>query len=164
MSEDLVLVENLAKFRKAVRDLDKGLSTELTKGLKAVADLLVPEAQAQARSVGLNATGKLIGGIKGKARTKDVILEDRVKSKSSGFSYPALYEYGGAELRGTHGNYAAIRNRSEQGARLKNFGTSLAPGLGPRAFLAPAIVKSEIKIIDKINDVLNDTARRAGWH
>ena len=147
MADGLILVEDYARWRKAVKELDTGLDSELKAGLNRLGVKVADKAKDEARSKGLYATGQLVNKIASKARMKDVAIVDTAKRKASKgsrggryagkpFPYPAVYEYGGR---------------------------SGGSATGPRAFLAPAVAKSQDLIRDELVKVMDNTARDAGW-
>lgn len=146
MADGLILIEDYAKWRKAVKELDTGLDKELKAGLRQLGVKVSDKAKAEAASRGLVATGELMRKISPSVRMKDVVIAAKAKRPASSgsrggryagkpFPYPAVYEYGGRGGSGT----------------------------GPRAFLAPAVQKSSDLIRDELVKVMDNTARDAGW-
>lgn len=146
MADGLILIEDYAKWRKAVKELDTGLDKELKAGLRQLGVKVSDKAKAEAASRGLVATGELMRKISPSVRMKDVVIAAKAKRPASSgsrggryagkpFPYPAVYEYGGRDGSGT----------------------------GPRAFLAPAVQKSSDLIRDELVKVMDNTARDAGW-
>lgn len=165
MADDLLVLPELAAFQRDLKKLDTGLDRELRKQLKDAAKSTAELAKEEALSRGLYSTRDnvhLANKNVPVATTKQVVIRNKAVNQD-GFRYPAIYEYGGAELRGSHGRYSQVRNRTEQGARLKSMGSSLLPGYGPRAFLAPAIVKGLPDFTEKLLEAMDITARRAGF-
>ena len=147
MADGLILVEDYAKWRRAVKELDTGLDKELKAGLRQLGVKVSDKAKTEAASKGLVASGQLISKIAPSVRLRDVVIAAKAKRPASSgsrggryagkpFPYPAVYEYGG---------------RSGGGAT------------GPRAFLAPAVQKSSDLIRDELLKVMDNTARNAGW-
>jgi len=168
MPADLIVFPEFQKFRKAIKDLDKDLSSELTKNLKTAGKVVAEAVKDEARAKALDkpglsgrGTGDLVKKIVPQAKMDEVVLKE--KANRDGFPYPAIYEFGGAELRGTHGQYRAVRSRTTQGANLKSFGTSLAAGYGPRAFMYPGVVKSIDKFQEQMLLAMEQAATKAGW-
>lgn len=165
MADDLIVWTGLAEFQRDLKKLDTGLDKQLQKQMKDAAKGTAAQAKEEALSRGLWSTRDrvhLANKNQPVATQKMVAIRNQAKN-ADGFRYGAIYEYGGADVRITLGRDNAIRNRSEQGARLKAMGTSLLPGYGPRAFIAPAIVKSLPDFQEKLIEAIDDTARRAGF-
>lgn len=161
---DLIIWENLKELQKHLKELDTGLDKELREKLKVAGQTVAEQAKEEALSRGLYSTRDAVHLAEKNvphATMSQVVI--RNKATRGGFRYPGIYEYGGAELRATHGKLSRIRNRSEQGARLKQSGTSLVPGLGPRAFLAPAVVKKLPEFEKQLELAIDETARKAGF-
>lgn len=147
MADGLILVEDYAKWRRAVKELDTGLDKELKAGLKQLGVKVSDKAKSEAASKGLVATGQLVSKIAPSVRMRDVVIAAKAKRPASNgarggryagkpFPYPAVYEYGGRAGGST---------------------------TGPRAFLAPAVQKSQDLIRDELLNVMDETARDAGW-
>ena len=147
MADGLILVEDYAKWRKAVKELDTGLEKELKAGLRQLGVKVSDKAKSEAASKGLVATGELMRKISPSVRMKDVVIAAKAKRPASSgsrggryagkpFPYPAIYEYGGR---------------------------SGGSATGPRAFLAPAVEKSSDLIREELTKVMDNTARDAGW-
>ena len=147
MADGLILIEDYAKWRRAVKELDTGLDKELKAGLRQIGVKVSDKAKSEAAGKGLVATGQLVSKIAPSVRLKDVVIAAKAKRPASDgsrggryagkpFPYPAVYEYGG---RGG------------------------GSGTGPRAFLAPAVQKSQDLIRDELLKVMDNTARDAGW-
>ena len=147
MANGLILIEDYAKWRRAVKELDTGLDKELKAGLRQIGVKVSDKAKSEAAGKGLVATGQLVSKIAPSVRLKDVVIAAKAKRPASDgsrggryagkpFPYPAVYEYGG---RGG------------------------GSGTGPRAFLAPAVQKSQDLIRDELLKVMDNTARDAGW-
>ena len=134
MADQVILFEDFAKVRKGLKALDSGLDKELKAGLKAVAAKVVTKAQAEATRKGLVDTGELVRRIAPSVTQKSVDIV--AKAKRAGFSYPAVYEYGG------RGKVSAT---------------------GPRAFLRPGLQKAGPQIARELEDVINSTVRKAGF-
>jgi hypothetical protein len=143
---DLVLVEDYARWRRAIKELDTGLDKELKQGLKSVGVKVSDKAKAEVAAKGLVNTGELMRKISPTVRAKDVAIVSKAKRPPSDgsrggryagkpFPYGFVYEYGG---RG-------------------------AAGTGPRAFLRPGVEKSKDVIVQGFTEVLDDTARKAGF-
>ena len=146
MANGLILIEDYAKWRRAVKELDTGLDKELKAGLRQIGVKVSDKAKSEAAGKGLVATGQLVSKIAPSVRLKDVVIAAKAKRPASDgsrggryagkpFPYPAVYEYGGRSGSGT----------------------------GPRAFLAPAVQKSQDLIRDELLKVMDNTARDAGW-
>ena len=147
MADGLILVEDYAKWRRAVKELDTGLEKELKAGLRQLGVKVSDKAKSEAASKGLVATGELMRKISPSVRMKDVVIAAKAKRPASSgsrggryagkpFPYPAIYEYGGR---------------------------SGGSATGPRAFLAPAVEKSSDLIREELTKVMDNTARDAGW-
>jgi len=147
VANGLILIEDYAKWRRAVKELDTGLDKELKAGLRQIGVKVSDKAKSEAAGKGLVATGQLVSKIAPSVRLKDVVIAAKAKRPASDgsrggryagkpFPYPAVYEYGG---RGG------------------------GSGTGPRAFLAPAVQKSQDLIRDELLKVMDNTARDAGW-
>lgn len=146
MADGLILVEDYAKWRRAVKELDTGLDKELKAGLRQLGVKVSKKAKEEAKDNSLVDTGALIQKIVPSVRLKDVVIAAKAKRPGSSgarkgkyakkpFPYPAVYEYGGRGKDAT----------------------------GPRAFLAPAVQKSSDLIRDELLKVMDNTARDAGW-
>lgn len=164
MARDLIVWQNYTQFQKNLKQLGTGLDKELREKLKVAGQDVSEQAETEARSRGLYSTRDGIHLAEKNvpmATTKQVVI--RNKATRGGFRYPGIYEFGGAEVRATHGRFSAIKNRSEQGARLKQSGTSLLAGYGPRAFMAPAIIKKLPEFEKQLELAIDETARKAGF-
>jgi hypothetical protein len=153
MSNDLIVVNNLALWRKAVKELDTGLDAEVKVGLKSIGTKVATKAGLVAQSKGLRKSGDLIQKIKPSVTQKGVaVIEKATRKASPGnrprnggrsryagmeFAYPSIYEYGG---------------RVNGGAT------------GPRAFLQPALEGSISMIQQELSKVIEKTASKAGFH
>jgi phage gpG-like protein len=134
MADQLVTFTDYAKVRKGLQLIGTGLNKELDKGLKGVAKKVVTKAQAEAERKGLRASGELIRKITPSVTQKGVAVVARAKRE--GFSYPAVYEYGG---------------RGKVNAT------------GPRAFLRPGLQKAGPQIAQELQDVIKSTVSKAGF-
>ena len=134
MTDQLVTFTDYAKVRKGLQLIGTGLNKELDKGLKGVAKKVVTKAQAEAERKGLRASGELIRKITPSVTQKGVAVVARAKRE--GFSYPAVYEYGG---------------RGKVNAT------------GPRAFLRPGLQKAGPQIAQELQDVIKSTVSKAGF-
>lgn len=165
MARDLIVWNNLLQFQKALKELDTGLDVELREKLKVAGETVAEQAEAEARANGLYSTRDAVHLAEKNvphATMSQVVI--RNKATRGGFRYPGIYEYGGAEVRGTHGKYSRIRNRSEQGERLRQqYGRSKLAGYGPRAFLAPAVIKKLPEFEEQMVKAMDETARKAGF-
>ena len=132
MADQLVTFTDYAKVRKGLQLIGTGLNKELDKGLKGVAKKVVTKAQAEAERKGLRASGELIRKITPSVTQKGVAVVARAKLE--GFSYPAVYEYGG---------------RGKVNAT------------GPRAFLRPGLQKAGPQIAQELQDVIKSTVSKA---
>ena len=134
MADQVILFQDFAKVRKGLRALDSGLDKELRTGLKAVAAKVVTKAQAEATRKGLVDTGELVRKIAPSVTQRSVDIV--AKAKRAGFSYPAVYEYGG---------------RGKVNAT------------GPRAFLRPGLQKAGPQIAQELENVIKSTVSKAGF-
>ena len=134
MTDQLVTFTDYAKVRKGLQLIGTGLNKELDKGLKGVAKKVVTKAQAEAERKGLRASGELIRKITPSVTQKGVAVVARAKRE--GFSYPAVYEYGG---------------RGKVNAT------------GPRAFLRPGLQKAGPQIAQELENVIKSTVSKAGF-
>ena len=134
MADQLVTFTDYAKVRKGLQLIGTGLNKELDKGLKGVAKKVVTKAQAEAERKGLRASGELIRKITPSVTQKGVAVVARAKRE--GFSYPAVYEYGG---------------RGKVNAT------------GPRAFLRPGLQKAGPQIAQELENVIKSTVSKAGF-
>ena len=134
MTDQLVTFTDYAKVRKGLQLIGTGLNKELDKGLKGVAKKVVTKAQAEAERKGLRASGELIRKITPSVTQKGVAVVARAKRE--GFSYPAVYEYGG---------------RGKVNAT------------GPRAFLRPGLQKAGPQIAKELENVIKSTVSKAGF-
>jgi len=134
MADQVILFQDFAKVRKGLKALDSGLDKELFDGLKAVAAKVVTKAQAEATRKGLVDTGELVRQIAPSVTQKSVDIV--AKAKRAGFSYPAVYEYGG---------------RGKMNAT------------GPRAFLRPGLQKAGPQIAKELENVIKSTVSKAGF-
>ena len=134
MADQVILFQDFAKVRKGLKALDSGLDKELRTGLKAVAAKVVTKAQAEATRKGLVDTGELVRKIAPSVTQRSVDIV--AKAKRAGFSYPAVYEYGG---------------RGKVNAT------------GPRAFLRPGLRKAGPAIQEEMLQVINQTVSKAGF-
>ena len=134
MADQLVTFTDYAKVRKGLQLIGTGLNKELDKGLKGVAKKVVTKAQAEAERKGLRASGELIRKITPSVTQKGVAVVARAKRE--GFSYPAVYEYGG---------------RGKVNAT------------GPRAFLRPGLQKAGPQIAKELENVIKSTVSKAGF-
>ena len=107
MADQLVTFTDYAKVRKGLQLIGTGLNKELDKGLKGVAKKVVTKAQAEAERKGLRASGELIRKITPSVTQKGVAVVARAKRE--GFSYPAVYEYGGRGKVNATGPRAFLR-------------------------------------------------------
>ena len=134
MADPIILFDDYKKVVKGLKLLDTGLDSELKKGLKAVGAKVVTKAQAEAERKGLRDSGELIRKIAPSVTQKSVDIV--AKAKRAGFSYPAVYEYGG---------------RGKVNAT------------GPRAFLRPGLRKAGPAIQEEMMQVINQTVSKAGF-
>lgn len=165
MPDDLIVIPGLLDFQKDLKRLETGLDRHLKKKLEEAGASTAEQAKREALSRGLYSTRDrvhLSERNKVVATQKMVVIRNTATNKQK-YRYPGIYEYGGSETRFSAGHHWAIRNRSEQGARLKNMGTSLLPGFGPRAFIAPAIIKKLPDFEEKLLEAIDETARIAGF-
>ncbi len=159
---DLIVYKNLSQFQKNLKELGTGLEKELRDKLKVAGGEVADQAKAEAISQQLvGKTRKLSTQIAAMATTRQVVI--RSKANRKGFKYPGIYEFGGADARGTHGMLKAIKNRSAQGERLRKAGTAKVPGYGPRAFMAPAVIKKLPEFEKQMAKAIDETARKAGF-
>lgn len=134
MGDVVIAFDDYKKVVKGLKLLDTGLDSELKKGLKAVGAKVATKAKAEAERKGLRASGELIRLIKPSATNKAVSVV--ASAKRAGFSYPAVYEYGG---------------RGKVNAT------------GPRAFLRPGLRKAGPAIQEEMLQVINQTVSKAGF-
>jgi hypothetical protein len=134
MADQVLLFQDFKKIRKGLKALDSGLDRELKAGLKAVAAKVVTKAQSEATRKGLVDTGELVRRIAPSVTQKGVDIV--AKAKRAGFSYPAVYEYGG---------------RGKVNAT------------GPRAFLRPGLQKAGPQIAKELENVIKSTVSKAGF-
>ena len=134
MADPIILFDDYKKVVKGLKLLDTGLDSELKKGLKAVGAKVVTKAQAEAERKGLRDSGELIRKIAPSVTQKSVYIV--AKAKRAGFSYPAVYEYGGRGKVNT---------------------------AGPRAFLRPGLRKAGPAIQEEMMQVINRTVSKAGF-
>ena len=134
MADPIILFDDYKKVVKGLKLLDTGLDSELKKGLKAVGAKVVTKAQAEAERKGLRDSGELIRKIAPSVTQKSVDIV--AKAKRAGFSYPAVYEYGGRGKVNT---------------------------AGPRAFLRPGLRKAGPAIQEEMMQVINRTVSKAGF-
>ena len=80
-----------------VRDFGKvsdQLKRDVQRELQDIALIVSDQAKENARSEGLDKSGRLIKGIRPRVRGATAIVEDRAKSKGRRFPYPGIYEFG----------------------------------------------------------------------
>ena len=134
MADQLVTFTDYAKVRKGLQLIGTGLNKELDKGLKGVAKQVVTKGKMEAERKGLRASGELIRKITPSVTQKGVAVVARATRE--GFSYPAVYEYGG---------------RGKVNAT------------GPRAFLRPGLQKAGPQIAKELENVIKSTVSKAGF-
>lgn len=116
--EGTLVVKGLTPMIRGFHRLDKDVSGEMKNELRKLALPVAELAKATARAKGLvGESGKLVSSIRPFATQKGAGIRESATRK--GFPYPAVYEYGG-------------RSPSVMGGE----------GVGPRSFLAPAVVAS----------------------
>lgn len=165
MADDLIVFPGMLDFQRDLKKLELGLDRHLRKRLKDAGQGTAEQAKSEALSRGLYSTRDRVHLSEKNvaiATTKQVVIRNKAVNQDK-YRYPGVYEYGGSETRFSRGQHREIRNRSEQGARLKNMGTSLLPGFGPRAFIAPAIIKTLPDFQEKLTEAIDETARMAGF-
>ena len=157
---DLVVIENYSKFRKDIKKLTPELQGELRDGLKEVGGIAARSAADVAMfKFKKNTPGRGIAALLRKpgavgVQAKSVTVAAKAKRAATDgsrlaaggkrsryfgkpFSYPMVHEYGGR----VDGNK-----------------------IGPRAFLHPGVDKATPEVMHELGEVIDKTARKAGFH
>jgi hypothetical protein len=137
-SANLVVIENYADFRKKIKALDSGLDSEVKVGMRKIGKQVATQAKAIAGVKGLRDSGELIRKIAPSVRMDGTTIRAkamRSTGKRAPFPYPAIYEYGGRGGGST----------------------------GPRAFLGPAVEAMQDEIRQEVENIVDETMRKAGW-
>lgn len=124
-------------LQSLIRDLgraDKSLRVEIRKEIKEVAAIVSDEARLIAEAKHLHKTGRLIAQIRPGVRGNVGLV--RESAQKGGFSYPMIYEYGGA------------RTGEE--------------AVGRRAFLAPAVVGKQEAVVQAFERMLDRITSESG--
>lgn len=159
---DLVVIEGFGEFRRDLKRLNPELEKELKVGLKSIggiaarsaADVAMFKFKQNTKGKGIAAMLRKSGASTVQAKSVTVVAKAirkhegtkvsvgqsrRRKSRYFGqdFPYPLVHEYGGR----SNGN-----------------------ALGPRAFLHPGVDKATPEVMSELGDVIDKTARKAGFH
>lgn len=138
MSENLVVIENYAEFRKKLKALEPGLDKEVKVGMRKIGKKVATQAKAIAGVKGLYDSGELIRKIAPSVRMDGTTIRAKAMRKTgkrAPYPYPAIYEYGGRGGGST----------------------------GPRAFLGPAVEAMQDDIRQEVEHLVDETMRKAGW-
>lgn len=106
--------------------------------MRVIGKKVATQAKAIAGVKGLKRSGELIRKIAPSVRMDGTTIRAKAARKSgkgSPFPYPAIYEYGG-----------------------RGAGTT-----GPRAFLEPAVEAMQDDIRREVEQLVDETMRKAGW-
>lgn len=139
-----IIVQDYAAFRRKVKDLDKNLDKELKEGLREIGREVSTDAGERARAIGLQRTGALAKKISPSVKMKSVDIVSKAKRPPA--DRPGLR---GGRFGGTAYPYPMVYEYGGKGKA--------------RPFLAPTVEASEDIIGKQLEEVLNDTARKAGW-
>lgn len=157
-----IAVEGLADVMAGLRQFQDGVRIKLRGRLLDVARQAAEYAVYIAQQKGLHESGELIESIKAGWRSSYAYITDTARRVSpaypAGFNYPAVYEYGGSETRAGY----QVRNRSITGTRLiaqHGFGQGR---VGPRAFLWPAALEGQERLVPAVEQALELLARDCG--
>jgi hypothetical protein len=162
-----IAVENLGAVMAGLKQFQGGIRTKLRERLTDVAEQAASYAVWIAREKGLHESGELIDQIKAGWRTSYAYITDTARRSSpaypGGFNYPAIYEYGGSTTRGSQWSTGSkIRNRSAIGTRLIAQHGIGEGHVGPRAFLYPAAVEGEARLVPAVQHALELLAADCG--
>jgi hypothetical protein len=168
-----ISVEGLRETARAFDRFSSTLGKDLAAELLIIAEHVGEVAVFIAHSKGLDDPehapdgGGLIQSIHAKATRRGAYIVSSARRRSpgfpSGFNYPAMYEYGGSEVRRAHGADWKIRSRSTAGIRLiANYGVG-SGHLGPRAFLEPAVEQSDAYINAAAVELVDRVMSKSGF-
>ena len=136
MADDFtVKVENLAQFRRDLRQLDKTVNRELTRSLRGAAEIVAARASALAP----RKTGTLAASYRGGAAGTRGYVRSRVP-------YAPVIEYGGSVGRG--------HSSTRPGATY----------IRAQAPVRRALEARQDEVVDAVGDAIERAARDAGWH
>jgi hypothetical protein len=157
---DLVVIEGFAEFRRDLKRLNPELEKELKVGLKSIGGIAARSAADVAMfKFKKNTPGRGIAALLRKpgavgVQAKSVTVASKAKRAATdgsklaaagkrsryfgkAFPYPWVQEYGGR----IDGNV-----------------------IGPKAFLHPGVDKATPEVMRELGDVIDKTARKAGFH
>jgi len=162
-----IAVEGLAAVMAGLDQFQSGIKTKLRERLVDVAKQAASFAVYIAREKGLYDSGELIDRIQAGWRSSYAYITDTAQRSSpaypGGFNYPAIYEYGGSVTRGNQWSSGVrIRNRSTIGTRLIAQHGIGEGHVGPRAFLWPAAVQGESRLVPAVQHALELLAADCG--
>lgn len=126
-------VHGLQALIRSFNRMDKSLGKELRKELKDVARIVSTEARDIALHKGLLDTGRLIRTTRPAVRGETALV--RTTANNKGYQYPMIFEYGG---------------RGET-------------GIGPRAYLEPALQNKREDVIEALDEMLGRLASENGF-
>jgi hypothetical protein len=139
-----IVVRDYQEFRRKVKDLDKNLDKELKAGLRDIGREVSTDAGERARSLGLKRTGALAKKIAPSVKMQSVDIVSKAKRPPA--KRPGLR---GGRFGGIDYPYPMVYEYGGKGKR--------------RPFLAPTVEASGDVIKKQLQEVLDDTARKAGW-
>ncbi len=162
------LIDGYSDLLKALKDSDPELQKEFKAELRKIGESAKKGAELEAtRKRLIGATRKLSTKYLVKPRAADIALTASATNK--GFPYPAVYEYGGSQVRytGAKTGYRNVVKRSvwaqTTASRVPDLWQT-PPGypkeLGPLAFLAPGAAGKEPEVIREIEDVMERTMQK----
>ncbi len=184
MADFEVEVKGLNELKRALRDSGPAMRREFCQEFKKIGQVLTSEAQSIARQQGLvgkttyangkkrkgYTPGNLVKKITPQASEMQVRVRETAVRKSKGytkgFPYPKVYEYGGATHRpgpmsGGKGSASEVKRRSKT-AKSRGLGAGATKVTGSRAFMAPALAKTEAEILRRFLWVLDRMAADFG--
>lgn len=129
-----VNVNGLDELVRAFRKMDRETARAVQRRLREAADVVAEEAKSVAEAQGLHRTGRLVRSIR--PFYSGTTAGVRAGATNRGYPYPARYEYGG---RGT------------------------GEGVGPRAFLAPALERKRDEVEQRLEQMIDDVADAGGF-
>ena len=136
---DPIRVEGIREVAAALRAIDKGLQKELRDGMKAAAEIVVPEIQARVP----HRRGKAAASVKAKGTNRGA----GISFGGTKAPYFPWLDFGGSVGRGHEpgkANSGAIKRDIVQGGR----------------YVYPAIAAKQPEVREKVDDLLADLIRR----
>lgn len=162
------VIDGYSDLLKALKDSDPQLQKEFKAELRKIGESAKKGAKLEAtRKKLIGKTKKLSTKFRVSPRARDITLVASAANK--GFPYPAVYEYGGSQVRytGARTGYRNVVNRSEKVELMASKRPDLwqtpegyPKELGPRAFLAPGAAGKEQEVIREIEDVMERTMKK----